>query len=105
MTSKYLRFSLLFLAFGVGYYVAVVSTPPAHAMKYMGAGVLNSPVVMYPCDAPGSVTTLQPYRVWADGCRMSVGDPPMGSGPSYRIELDNGRVVVFATMTTTPTDP
>jgi hypothetical protein len=39
---------------------------------------------------------LAPYRVVIDGRAAEVAEPPHGSSEAWRIDLDGGRVVIFA---------
>lgn len=82
------------LGVGVG---SVVFSHTRSVMRENLPGVdLTQPIMIYPCDTPGDEITYTPYRSCVNGVRQAISEPPHGEYPSYRIELNNGQVVLYA---------
>src|SRR5262245_21478437 len=85
-----LSVALIFLA---GFVCARFATPT----RPIDTSVLEGPLVIYPCDAPGEVFQLKPTRICVDRVRRPLSEPPLGRAPVYRIDAAGGRVVLYAT--------
>jgi hypothetical protein len=87
----------LIIGMGLGWSARACESTPRRSEPV--ASDYNQPVRVIRCNNPGlGSMQFTPYRAIVDGNNAQLADSPAGKAEVWRIELRDGRVVLFATQ-------